>query len=66
MIRMTKAHLELNLVRNMKGRQKGFYKYIGSKRKTWENVGLLLNGEGDLLRKHRKGLSTECLLCLLL
>lgn len=50
-IRITKAHLELNLARNTKGREKGFYKYISRKRKTWENVGLLLNGEGDLLRK---------------
>lgn len=51
-IRITKAHLELNLARNTKGREKGFYKYISRKRKTWENVGLLLNGEGDLLRKN--------------
>lgn len=33
----------------MKGRQNGFY--ISSKRKTWQNVGLLLSGEGDSLRK---------------
>lgn len=40
-IRITKAHLELNLVRNMKGGQKGFYKYLNSKRQKCENVGLL-------------------------
>jgi len=28
----------------MKGNKKGFYKSIGSRRKTRENVGLLLNG----------------------
>lgn len=38
-----KAHLELSLARDMKDNKKGFYKYISSKRKIWENVGLLLN-----------------------
>ncbi|GAB0176869.1 mitochondrial enolase superfamily member 1 [Grus japonensis] len=45
-----KAHLELNLARDVKDNKKGFFKYISSKRKTRENVGLLLNeartGEG--------------------
>ncbi|GAB0184094.1 mitochondrial enolase superfamily member 1 [Grus japonensis] len=35
----------------MKDNKKGFYKYISSKRKTLENVGLLLNGAGDLVTK---------------
>lgn len=52
-IRITKAHLELNLVKNMKGRQKFFYKYLSSKRQTWENVGLL--GRGFAENEHRKG-----------
>lgn len=38
-----KAYLELSLARDMKDNKKGFYKYISSKRKIWENVGLLLN-----------------------
>ncbi|GAB0199636.1 mitochondrial enolase superfamily member 1 [Grus japonensis] len=35
----------------MKGNKKGFYEYINSKRKIGENVGLLLNGAGDLVTK---------------
>ena len=35
----------------MKGNKKGFYKYSSSKRKTRENVGLLLNGAGDTVAK---------------
>jgi len=50
--KITKGHLELNLARNMEDKQKGFYKYISSKRKTWENISLLLNEEADLLRKN--------------
>ena len=43
--------MELNLARIMKGNKKGFYKYISRKRKTLENVGLLLNGAEDLVTK---------------
>ncbi|GAB0177726.1 target of Nesh-SH3 [Grus japonensis] len=35
--------------RNVKNNKKGFFKYISSKRKTRENVGLLLNEVGDLV-----------------
>lgn len=31
----------------MKGNKKGFYRSISSKKKTRENLGLLLNGAGD-------------------
>lgn len=31
-IRKAKAHLELNLVKNMKDNKKGFFKYINDKR----------------------------------
>lgn len=44
MTRKTKAHVELNLARNAKDNNKGFFKYISSKTKTWENVGPLLSG----------------------
>ena len=47
-VRKAKACLELNLLRDAKGNKKGFY--INSKR-TGENVGLLLNGAGDLVTK---------------
>lgn len=32
----------MNLVMNVKANKKGFYRYINSKRKTKENVNLLL------------------------
>ncbi|GAB0189155.1 mitochondrial enolase superfamily member 1 [Grus japonensis] len=41
--RKAKAHLELNLARDVKDNEKGFFKYFDNKRKTRENVGLLLN-----------------------
>ncbi|GAB0208473.1 mitochondrial enolase superfamily member 1 [Grus japonensis] len=41
--RKAKAHLELNLARDVKDNKKGFFKYISSKRKTRENVGPWLN-----------------------
>ncbi|GAB0179989.1 mitochondrial enolase superfamily member 1 [Grus japonensis] len=44
-----KAHLELNLARDVKDNKKGFFKYISSKRNTWENVGPLLNEVGALV-----------------
>jgi len=42
-MRKAKVHLELNLARDVKDNKKGFLKYISSKQKTRENVGLLLN-----------------------
>jgi len=47
-MRKAKAHLELNLARDVKDNKKGFFKYISSKRKTRDNVGLLLNEVGAL------------------
>ncbi|GAB0178125.1 mitochondrial enolase superfamily member 1 [Grus japonensis] len=44
-----KAHLELNLARDVKNNKKDLFKYISSKRKTRENVGLLLNKVGALV-----------------
>jgi len=41
--------MELNLARDVKVRKKGLCKYIGKKRKTRENVGLLLNQMEDLV-----------------
>ena len=37
-----KAHLELNLVKDIEDK-KGSFKYFNSKMKTWENTGPLLN-----------------------
>jgi len=48
-MRKAKVHLELNMVRDGKDNKKGFFKYISSKRKTMENVGLLLNEVGALV-----------------
>ncbi|GAB0209109.1 mitochondrial enolase superfamily member 1 [Grus japonensis] len=47
--RKAKAHLELNVARDVKDKKKGFFKYISSKRTTRENVGLLLNEVGALV-----------------
>ncbi|KAJ7417412.1 hypothetical protein BTVI_32962 [Pitangus sulphuratus] len=45
----TKAHLELNLAKDVKDNKKGIFKNINHKRKTRNNVGLLLNGRGTLV-----------------
>lgn len=45
-VRKGKTHLLLSLARYLKGNQKEFYRYIGSKKKTRENVGLMLNEVG--------------------
>ncbi|PKU31816.1 rna-directed dna polymerase from mobile element jockey-like [Limosa lapponica baueri] len=48
--RKAKASLELKLARDVKVNKKGFFfKYIGGKRKTRENVGLLLNEMGAMV-----------------
>jgi len=46
--RKAKAHLELKLARDVK-KKKGFFNYISSKRKSRDNVGLLLNELGVLV-----------------
>lgn len=52
MIRKAKAHLEVNLARNVKGNEKCFYKCISSTRKMRKKVGLLLKVREDLLTKN--------------
>ncbi|PKU44100.1 rna-directed dna polymerase from mobile element jockey-like [Limosa lapponica baueri] len=47
--RKAKASLELNLARGVKVNKKGFFKYIGGKRQTRENVGPLLNEMGAMV-----------------
>ena len=42
-IRKAKVLTELNLVRDAKNNKKGFYRYIGQKRKTKESVPPLKN-----------------------
>ncbi|XP_062425881.1 uncharacterized protein LOC134137198 [Rhea pennata] len=49
--RKAKAQLELSLARHVKDNRKGFFKCISSKRKTRENVGLLLKGAGALVTR---------------
>jgi len=48
-MRKAKANLELNLARDDKDNTKGFFRYIGSKRKTRDNVGPLANEVSALL-----------------
>lgn len=50
-VKKTKAHLEFNLVRDMKGNKKGFYRCISSKIKAMENAGPLLKNQGKLILK---------------
>lgn len=47
------VHLELNMTRAVKGNRRGFYRYIGSKRNTKENAGLLLDGGWNLLTNEK-------------
>jgi len=47
--RKTKAHLELNLARDIKNNKKGFFNYISSKRKGRDHVRPLLNEAGVLM-----------------
>ena len=47
--RKAKAHLELNLARDVQDKKKGFFNYISSKRKARDNVGPLLNEESVLV-----------------
>lgn len=54
-----KAHLELTLAKDIKNNNKGFYKYIITKRKIRKNVGLLPKhlGVQDRGGGHREGRS---------
>ena len=40
-VRKAKAPIELNMARDVEGNKKSFYRYVGDKRKTRENVGPL-------------------------
>ncbi|CAM4548919.1 unnamed protein product [Lepidochelys olivacea] len=44
-----KSHLELQLARDVKSNKKGFFRYVGNKKKAKENVGPLLNEGGNLV-----------------
>jgi len=48
-MRKAKVHLELNLAWDVKDNKRSFFKHISSKRKTRDNVGLLLNEAGVLV-----------------
>ncbi|KAM9590815.1 uncharacterized protein ACIBXB_005869 [Morphnus guianensis] len=50
-VRKAKALIELNLSRDVKGNKKSFYRYVGDKRKTRENVGPLWKDMGDLVTR---------------
>lgn len=43
-VRTAKAHLQLNLAKDVKGSKKGSYNHISSESKSKEKEGLLLNG----------------------
>ncbi|CAM4502766.1 unnamed protein product [Lepidochelys kempii] len=48
-IRRAKSHLELQLARDVKSKKKGFFRYVGNKKKAKECVGPLLNEGGNLV-----------------
>ncbi|KFV00270.1 hypothetical protein N340_10900, partial [Tauraco erythrolophus] len=47
-VRKAKALIELNLVRDIKGNKKSFYRYVSDKKRSRENVGPLRKEMGDL------------------
>lgn len=49
LLRKSQSHLELTLARNIKSNKKSFHKYLRGKKKTIENVGLMLKGTGVLV-----------------
>lgn len=51
----------MKLAREVKDGKKGFSKYIGSKRKVKENVGLLVSGAGELVTSDRERTEVLCL-----
>lgn len=50
-VRKAKTHLEYSLVRGVKANKKGFCRHISIKRKSRENVGVLLNRVEELVTK---------------
>ncbi|GAB0180024.1 hypothetical protein GRJ2_000467700 [Grus japonensis] len=50
-IRAAKAQLELKLASTVGDNKKGFFKYVNNKRRTRENIGLLLNKNGHLTNR---------------
>ncbi|GAB0180188.1 mitochondrial enolase superfamily member 1 [Grus japonensis] len=48
-VRKVKTLIELNLLKDVKGNKKSFYRYISDKKKTRENVGPLWKEMGDLV-----------------
>ena len=47
-IRKAKAQMELHLARDVKDNKKGFYRYIGRRRRAKESVPPLMKGNGEL------------------
>ncbi|MCQ4179430.1 hypothetical protein FK518_28165, partial [Klebsiella pneumoniae] len=50
-VRKAKALTELNLARDIKSNKKSFYRYVGDKRKSKENVGPLRKETGVLVTR---------------
>ena len=48
-VRKAKTLTELNLARYVKGNKKSFYRYVGDRRKTKENIGSLWKEIGDMV-----------------
>ncbi|GAB0189136.1 mitochondrial enolase superfamily member 1 [Grus japonensis] len=48
-VRKAKALIEISLARDVKDNKKSFYRYVGDKRTTRDNVGPFQNEMGDLV-----------------
>ncbi|CAM4574506.1 unnamed protein product [Lepidochelys kempii] len=60
-IRRAKSHLELQLARDVKSNKKGFFRYVGNKKKAKESVGPLLNEGGNLVTEDVEKANTAAL-----
>lgn len=50
-VKKAKAHVKLNLAKDIKDNKNGFFKYMNSKRRTKDSVALLLNEVGALVSR---------------
>ncbi|PKU47396.1 hypothetical protein llap_2298 [Limosa lapponica baueri] len=53
-VRKAKVQLELNLARDTKNNEKGFYRYVSEKRKVKESIPPLMNTTGKLVKMDKE------------
>lgn len=62
--RKAKAHLQLNVAKDVQDNKKGFLKYINNRKNQKDNVGPLVHGGDPGNRGCREGRLIKCLLCI--